>query len=50
LAGLPEEVTPGGGDLTVPSPSFTMNEANIIFAILAIAFALRFAWLELSGQ
>jgi hypothetical protein len=37
----------------VPSlsdPSTTMNEANIIFAILVIAFALRFAWLELSGN
>jgi hypothetical protein len=32
------------------NPSTTMHEANIIFAILAIAFALRFAWLELSGQ
>jgi hypothetical protein len=34
----------------LPNPITTMNEANIIFAILAIAFALRFAWLELSGQ
>jgi hypothetical protein len=27
-----------------------MNEANFIFAILAVAFALRFAWLELSSR
>jgi len=27
-----------------------MNEANFIFTILAIAFALRFAWLELSSK
>ena len=27
-----------------------MNEANFIFAILAAAFALRFAWLELSSR
>jgi len=27
-----------------------MNEANLIFAVLVLAFAVRFAWLELSGN
>jgi len=27
-----------------------MTEANIIFALLVFAFAVRFAWLELSGN
>jgi hypothetical protein len=32
------------------NPNQAMTEANMIFALLVFAFAIRFAWLELSGN
>jgi hypothetical protein len=47
----PRRVFPRGFPrLRANSLSQAMNEAHFIFALLAFAFAIRFAWLELRGN